>query len=150
MGMAILEQNYSLSIKYPISDTGQYHLLQRKTRKTSPKAAQVQQLAYALRHDGLCLYKSWEQINQEGIFWALYLPAELPFFSGILLNEASKYLDVKAGLLFMCLKVFWDGQFYHINLLISPVANTMKLNPVEETKSNWLRTQNLYHLHRSI
>lgn len=148
--MAILEQNYSLSIKYPISDIDQYHLLQRKTRKTSPKAAQVQQLAYALRHDGLCLYKSWGQIKQEEIFWAFSLPAELPFFSGILLNEVSQYLDAKAGLLFMCLKVFWDGQFYPINLLISPVANTMKLNLVEETKSDWLCTQNLYHLHRSI
>lgn len=29
MGMAILKYNYSLSIKYPISNIAQYHLLQR-------------------------------------------------------------------------------------------------------------------------
>lgn len=85
MGMAILKQNYSPSIKYPISNIDQYHLLQRKTIKPSLKAAQVHQLAYALRHDGLCLYKSWGQIKLEEGFWAFYLPVELPF-SGILLN----------------------------------------------------------------
>jgi len=84
--MAILKQNYSLSIKYPISNIDQYHRLQRKAIKPSLKAAQVHRLAYALRHDGLCLYKSWGQIKQDKIFWAFYLPVELPFFSGILQN----------------------------------------------------------------
>lgn len=57
MGIIILKQNYGLSIKNSISNIDQYYLPHRKTEKSSLKASLVQQLVYALGHNGLCLYK---------------------------------------------------------------------------------------------
>lgn len=136
MGITVLRQNYSLFIKYSISDIDQYHLPQRKTEKSSLKAGQVQQLACALSHDGLRLYKSWAQIKWEERLWTFYLPVELPFFSGTLLNKVSKYFGVKSRLLFMCSKVFGERQFYHI-LLISPTVNT--LYEVKSSRENKIK-----------
>lgn len=69
--MAILKENYSLSIKHPISKADQYHLLWRKTLSKA-KQLDFQQLVYALKHDGLQLYQAEGRIKWEERFWAFY------------------------------------------------------------------------------